>query len=120
MGWFPNKAERDAIDERQLPAGLRDAQLAARRVPVWLRVAIIVPPFAYAIYSAATFTGVYSYIAHLEARMLDGTYAVKLTFLLTLLVCLLPALALMSVVKRMFPPTDEELSRPPRATARER
>jgi hypothetical protein len=119
VAWFPNKQERDAIDERHLPAGLRDAQLAARRVPIWLRLAIILPPVAYAIYASVTFTGPYRYIALLEARLFDGTYEVKLTFLFTLIACLLPAIVVMAIVKKLYPPTAEELSRPARATAHE-
>jgi hypothetical protein len=120
MGWFPNKAERNAMDEQVLPAGLRESQLAARRVPLWIRIPIVAAPLALSVYFIATFSGPYRYIAELEARLLGGSYHPQLAALLTILVCLLPALVVMSFTKRLFPPTAEELARPARAVARER
>lgn len=109
------------MDERLLPAALRDQQLASRRIPPWLRIAIVLPGVAYAIYAIATFTGPYRYAALLETRIFGGnTYTVQIAALITLIVCLLPALIATFVLRRMFPPTAQELARPPRATARDK
>lgn len=108
------------MDERVLPAGLREQQLASRRIPAWLRIAIFIPCAAAAVYFIATFTGPYRYAALLEVRIFGGTtYTVQIAALSTLLVCLLPALFATVLLRRLFPPTAQELSRPPRATARE-
>lgn len=121
MGWFPNKEQRNAMDEELLPSALRESQLAARRVPIWLRIAILVPPLAYTIYATITFSGLYRKVAMFEADLMNkSTYTVQLAFLLTLLVCLIPALIVMMILKRVFPKTPEELARPPRAVAREK
>jgi hypothetical protein len=120
MGWFPNKQERDAIDERQLSAGLRERQLAARRIPSWLRIVIVLPSAVLIVYFIATFSGPFRYAAELEAGVFGGTYHPQLAGLLTIIVCLLPPLLAVSVLRRVFPPTAEELARPPRATARTR
>ncbi|MGE0395610.1 MAG: hypothetical protein AB7T06_02705 [Kofleriaceae bacterium] len=118
MGWLPDKHAREAMDERLLPAALRDQQLAARRIPVWLRIAIIVPAFVYAAYAVFTFTGPYRYFALLEVRVFGGaTYHPQLAGLLTLLVCLVPPLVVTMILRKVFPRTPEELARPPRARA---
>jgi hypothetical protein len=122
--WFPTKQERDEIDERLLPTALRDQQLASRRVPLWLRLVVLISPLVYAGYSIITFTGPARFFAEIQARILDGSHVVQLTWLLTVLVCLIPALLVMFTLRRMFPMTAEELERErhrlPRATARHR
>lgn len=125
MGWFPNKQQRDEIDERLLPSALRDQQLASRRVPVWLRIAVVVPSLVYAVYSIATVTGPYRWAAMFEANLRGGnTYTVQLAGLFAFLVCSMPALLATFALRRMFPMTAEELERErrrlPRARARER
>jgi hypothetical protein len=109
VSWFPNEQQRAELDERLLPAALRAQQLAARRVPLWLRIAVLAAPVGYFIYSIATFTGPYRWVAVTQARIAGGNeYNVELAALLALIVCLLPAVLVMFVLRRVFAPSQRD------------
>lgn len=70
-------------------------------VPAWLRAVIIVPLFILCAYMIIEDVGVYVWIKEAQLSAFDGFYVV-LTGLLTLLVCLLPALPLVTMARKHY------------------
>jgi hypothetical protein len=92
------------INEKLASAGEKN-----KIVPVWLRAFFIMPCLVVCVWLMIYMGNVYMYIAEMEASMLDGSYYVILTFLLTavvyaavLLVCLVPALILTNIARKFY------------------
>ena len=71
------------------------------RVPLWIRGPILLSCFAYAGWSFYSGTGPWAWLVALQLQYLDGYY-LKLTILLLLGVCLLPAVPVMLVLGLVF------------------
>lgn len=63
----------------------------ARYVPTPIRLPLIIIPFAIAIYWSVVNEGLYYWFAKQQAQLFSGDYYVFLTFLLTLIVLLIPS-----------------------------
>jgi hypothetical protein len=81
-------------------------RLQAKRVPLWLRLVIIGVTIALPVYWMATFSGPYAWWSEMQAGWFHGSYDGRLSFLLSWLLLLLPALALVLVVGVLFPEVD--------------
>jgi hypothetical protein len=92
------------INEKIASAGEKN-----KIVPVWLRAFFVLPCLAACVWLMIYMGNVYMYIAEIEASILDGSYYVILTFLLTavvygvvLIVCLVPALILTNIARKFY------------------
>lgn len=77
-------------------------------IPAWVRVLIIVPFLVLFVFIAIYLGNVYEMIADVQISWFDGYYVVltfllmMLVYLLVLVICLLPGLFLLSIVRKFY------------------
>ena len=77
------------------------------RVPLWIRLLVLMPCFVAPGYWALTFSGPYLWVAELQTGPRGGEYSAALAYLLPCLLLLLFAGALIIVVGNFFPEKPE-------------
>lgn len=70
-------------------------------VPVWLRSLIVLPFLAIAIYMMVNRSGIYYSIREFQYDLMDAHYLV-ITYGLTLIICLTPAIVLIYFARRHY------------------
>ncbi len=67
----------------------------SRQVPAYIRGPLLVLALAVQAYSVWSFSGPYAWIANFQADLMDGEHYMTLSFVLSLLIVLLPVVAIM-------------------------
>jgi hypothetical protein len=76
------------------------------RVPVWIRLILVLGAFVMPTYWAVTGTGMYAALAEWQAGPPGGSHYIVISFGLPLIFFLLPALAILLVIGQFFPEID--------------
>jgi hypothetical protein len=77
-------------------------------IPAWLRVSLIVPFLALFVIVVIYLGNVYEMIADVQISWFDGYYVIitfllmMLVYLLLLVICILPGLFIMSIVRKFY------------------
>ncbi|MCC7453883.1 MAG: hypothetical protein IT222_06940 [Crocinitomix sp.] len=77
-------------------------------IPAWVRVLIIVPFLVLFVFIAIYLGNVYEMIADVQISWFDGYYVIltfllmMLVYLLVLVICLLPGIFLLSIVRKFY------------------
>ncbi len=82
-------------------------QQRARRVPGIIRYPIIAVAFVFPIYWMFTESGVYWWLSKQQAALFDGDFYPILSFLLSMLICLIPAGVIVHVLATFMGPKDQ-------------
>lgn len=77
------------------------------RVPIWIRLLMLLPLFVLPVYWAITVSGPYFWVAELQAALFNGWYSPILAFLLVFLFLFLFVLATLVVLGNFFPEKPE-------------
>jgi len=77
------------------------------RVPIWIRLLVLLPLFGLPVYWAITVSGPYFWVAEFQADLFDGWYSPILAFLLLFLFLFMFVLALLVVLGNFFPEKPE-------------